>query len=71
MALSLRIGIFGVINMPIIIFLLALGIDGITMQVVVNNNIVNTTVINTQELVLIVFILVLIQFLIIVYKLKT
>jgi hypothetical protein len=71
MLLSLRIGIFGVINIPIILFLIVLGSDGITMKFVVDNNIIESVLIDFQQLVFIIAILILIQFLIIIYKLKS
>jgi hypothetical protein len=71
MLLSLRIGIFGVINIPIILFLIVLASDGITMKFVIDNNIVESVLIDFQQLVFIISILILIQFLIIIYKLKS
>ena len=71
MLLSLRIAIFGLINIPIILFLIVLGADGITMKFVVDSNIVESVLIDFQQLVFIIAILTLIQFLIIIYKLKT
>jgi hypothetical protein len=71
MLLSLKIPIFGIINIPIILFLIVLGSDGITMKFVVDNNIVESVLIDFQQLIFIITILVLIQFIIIIYKLKT
>jgi hypothetical protein len=70
LALSTKIPIFGAINIPITLFIMVLAWNGITYDVIINNSITTRQIMTQQELALLTSLQVIIQALIVIFKLK-
>ena len=70
LALSVRIPIFGIINIPFTLMVMVLAWGGIKYDVIINNTITQNIIVSSQELAFLTSIQIIIQFIVFLYKLK-